>query len=1162
MRLLEPLMTALAGAEPYLKASAAVRAGEDVTLAAPGVVRPLLTAALFAARPRPTLVVVAGTDAAERYARQTEAYLEAGSVLRFPERGDAPWSTEAPDLPAVGARSRALAALSTGRPAIVVSSMRALLRALPPQGSHVFTPLVLEAGATLDLEEAAARLARMGYERVETAEERGTFAVRGGVLDVYASDAVNPVRAELFGDEIETLRRYVPSTGQSIGDAGRTEVFGCREVALGSRSSASARAALRDRALADPELAHHLEMIEQGVYFNGVERYLPYFYRQSGVLTDYLASDTLVVVAEPRSLFDDATRRAEELTAAAERAGVSAEGLVLPPARVDLGGRQRLTLLSLQRAGGVVDAEIVARRPEVAGGEERFIAGVQGLLSSGYAVALAVPERRVRRRVADRLVEAGVPLVDMVAEAREAIARPEGEQPGGAATPAPARLAPGAVNLSGADVPAGYVVPAARVAVVSIDDVYPRSAAARRAAREVDPTRMTFGFAPGDYVVHAAHGIALFRELERKEVLGQERDYLVLEYAKGDRLYVPVEQIDRVTKYVGAEGSAPRVTRLNTADWSKATAKARTAARKLAFDLVDLYARRASVQGFAYGGDTPWQLEMEAAFPFEETPDQLAAIADVKADMESAKPMDRLICGDVGYGKTEVAIRAAFKATQAGKQVMVLCPTTILAQQHFTTFSERFAPFPVRVEVLSRFRTKAQQLAALEGFASGEVDVLIGTHRLLSADVTPKDLGLVVIDEEQRFGVQHKEHLKNLREQVDVLTMTATPIPRTLQMSLSGVRDMSVIDTPPANRFPVQVHVGEYDPDVVSGAIRREVERGGQVYYVSNRVKSIDEAVARVHEATPEARVGVAHGQMSEKQLERVMESFAANEIDVLVATTIVESGIDNPHSNTLIIEDSQRLGLAQLYQLKGRVGRSHLRAYAYFLFPRGASLTEQAAERLVAIRETTELGSGIKVAMRDLEIRGAGSLLGAEQHGTMSAVGFDLYSEMIREAVVEARGEPPVAHPEIRVDLPLAAFLPEEYVTAVDERVRFYRRLAGAPAVEAVHRVAVELAEAHGPLPEPAENLVAIARIRALAAEAGVRSVTLARRRLTVGPVSPSESARAALAAMGAITLEKDRSVALPLGYGVSVAEAAEGLLGAILAGTEHTSPNPLEDQ
>ncbi|MDP2183558.1 MAG: transcription-repair coupling factor [Actinomycetota bacterium] len=1133
MSLTDQLAASLGAARAFASVSEAVVEGRDCTLAAPGIIRPLLTAALFVARPRPTLVVLAGEEAAERYARQLATYLAPGEVMRFPERRDMPWSDETPVLGAVGRRARALHSLSSGRLAVVVASARSLVRALPPHGSHVFDPLSLEVGVTLDLDEVAATLSRMGYERVEVAEDRGQFAVRGGILDVFPSDGTHPVRAELFGDEIETLRRYVPSTGQTIGDAGRVEVFGCREVALGSRAASRARRALRAR-LDDPEIAHHLELIESGVYFNGVERYLGALYEQPGNLTDYLSPETLIVVAEPRSLMDDATRRHEELSLAAKAADADADGLLVPAARLDLGGRQRLTMLSLLRAGGTVDAELVARRPEVAGGEDRFMAGLRSLLDIDYAVVLAVPERRTRRRISDLLVAAGFTVAERA-----------GESASGAT-----RLAPRVVNVSSADVPAGFVVPDARLAVVSIDDIYPRSARTRRAARDIDPTQLTFGFVPGDYVVHATHGIGLFHEMQRKEVLGSERDYLVLEYAKGDRLYVPVDQIDRVTKYVGPDGSAPRVTRLNTADWSRATTKARKAARKLAFDLVDLYARRAAVEGRAFSSDTPWQLEMEAAFPFEETPDQLAAIADVKADMESDKPMDRLICGDVGYGKTEVAIRAVFKAVQEGAQVMVLCPTTILAQQHFTTFSDRFAPFALRVEVLSRFRTASQQKAALKGFAEGTVDVLIGTHRLLSADVAPRDLGLVVVDEEQRFGVGHKEHLKNLREQVDVLTLSATPIPRTLQMSLSGVRDMSVIDTPPPNRFPVQVHMGEYDADVVSGAIRRELERGGQVYFVSNRVKSIDEAAARVLEAAPEARVGVAHGQMSEHQLERVMESFSANRYDVLVSTTIVESGIDNPHTNTLIIEDSQRLGLAQLYQLKGRVGRSHVRAFAYFMFPRGQSLTEQAVERLTAIREHTDLGSGIKVAMRDLEIRGAGSLLGAEQHGNMSAVGFDLYAEMLREAVAEVRGEPLSAHPDIRVDLPVPAFLPEEYVSAVDERVRIYRRLAGAVTPEGVARIAAEMSERFGAAPEPARNLVDIARIRALAAEARAGSVSVSRRRLTIGGIALGDDARGRLAARGAVYLEREHKLHVPFDYGASVTGAALDVLGAILTG------------
>ncbi|MDR3687625.1 MAG: transcription-repair coupling factor [Coriobacteriia bacterium] len=1139
--LIRRLAASLSTAESYRTIAEMLGRGEDATLATPGLVRPALTAALHSDMARPTLVVVAGEEAAERYWRQTAAFLGREQVLHYPDRTDLPWSDAAPDLDQVGARARALYALDKNRPVVVVASARALLRTVPPQGSRAFDPFVMGAGGSLELEEATERLTRMGYERVEVAEAPGQFAVRGGTLDVYGTGTLSPVRADLFGDEIETLKRYVPTTGQTIGDSEPIEIYPCRELVLGARGAENVVKVLGEKARTDTVLAHHLEMIQQGVYFNGIERYLPLLYKKVGAPTDYLGADVLVVAAEPRTLFDDASRRHEELSGLAEKLlrATTLAGLYLTPGQLDLGERQRLTLLSLLRAGSGVDAELTACRPEVSGGEERFVGGIRSLLSAGMAIALAVPDRRTRGRIADTLAESGLSIT------RERDFA-DGADPDGHVDARP--LKKGNIDVTDTDVPAGFVIGEAQIAVISVDDVYPRSAV-RRQRREIDPTKVTFAFAPGDYVVHATHGIGLFKEIVRQEVLGQDRVYLLLEYARGDKLYVPVDQIDRVTKYVGADGGSPRITRLNTADWSRATGKARKAARQLAFDLVDLYARRATVAGYTYREDTPWQMEMEAAFPFEETPDQLAAIADVKADMESDKPMDRLICGDVGYGKTEVAIRAAFKATQDRKQVMVLCPTTILAQQHYTTFSERFAPFPVRVEVLSRFRSEVQIKAALQGFASGEVDILIGTHRLLSHDVAPKNLGLVIIDEEQRFGVEHKEHIKNLREQIDVLALSATPIPRTLQMSLSGVRDMSVIDTPPPNRFPVQVHVGEWDEDVVSGAVRRELERGGQVYYVSNRVKTIDDAVRRVCTAAPEARIGVAHGQMSERELESVMEAFAANEYDVLVATTIIESGIDNPHSNTLIIEDSQRLGLAQLYQLKGRVGRSHVKAYGYFLFPRHESLSEQAVERLTAIGDNTELGSGIKIAMKDLEIRGAGSLLGAEQSGQMSQVGFDLFAQMLMEAVSEARGEPVVAHPDVRVDLPISAFLPEEYVDAVDERVRIYRRLAGSPSIEAIDQVYREMVERFGAAPETARNLVDVARIRALAAEVKATSVTIARKRLIIAPVHLSDERKGQLQARGAVWIEKEKKIALPLGYGESVTTAALGLLDAILA-------------
>ena len=722
----------------------------------------------------------------------------------------------------------------------------------------------------------------------------------------------------------------------------------------------------------------------------------------------------------------------------------------------------------------------------------------------------------------------------------------------------------GRVTFVDLPLPAGVVVPEAHLAIFSISDLNARMDArrGRRTRRRVDVTEVTFPFKPGDYVVHATHGIAHFTEIVRQEVAGRERDYFLLEYADGDKLYVPLEQVDRITRYVGPDGQNPRLTRLNTADWSRATTRARKSAKKLAFDLVDLYTRRSSITGIACPPDTPEQLEMEASFPYEPTHDQLDAIADIKADMEAAKPMDRLLCGDVGFGKTEVALRAAFKCVDSGRQVMVLCPTTILAQQHYQTFFERFTPFGVEVEVLSRFRTPAQQKRALAAFAEGRVDVLVGTHRLLSADVNPHDLGLVIIDEEQRFGVQHKEQLKNLREQIDVLTLSATPIPRTMQMAISGVRDMSLITTPPTGRRPVAVHVGEYDPDVVSAAIRLELDRHGQVYYVSNRVKTIDDAVERVHDVVPEARVGVAHGKMSPREVEDVMVQFSSGKIDVLVATTIIESGIDNPRTNMLIIEDSQRLGLAQLYQLKGRVGRSATQAYAYFMFPGEVPLTEEATERLTALSEFQDLGSGMRIAMRDLEIRGAGSLVGAEQHGNLSSVGFDLFTQMLGQAVAEARGEDgeDLEQAGVAINLPADFYLSEEYLPAVDQRVLIYRKLAAAALLGEVDEVQQDCEERYGELPLAAMNLFDRARIRIRAERLGLESVSLTQGRLVYQGVDvPKTVAFELKNKLGAITYPKTRKFTVParagagagtgLGRGVDTGENGSGVVAAALA-------------
>ena len=1070
-------------------------AGDDASIGIVPSVRPLIVASLYARDPRPMLVVVSGEEAAERFARDVAAYIGPRQVLEFPERRDLPWQDKPHDLSVVGARVKALGSLSLGRKVVVVASARALLRTMAPAGGGVLAPLVVtrEGGAVdaatgepVAYEDLSQRLVSKGYERLEQIDGAGTFAMHGDTVDVFPAGESAPVRIEFFGDDVDGLRRVVASTGQSIGELERAELWPCREYSVSASGCKRARSALKTLVATDQKTADDVAMLEQGVPFPDMDRYLPHLYQKPAQAIDHVSSDTLVVLAEPRSLFDDAARRLDEISAVAEEAGVSPEelsGLYVAPAKMDFGSQQRLTLQSIMRAGGQVDSDVAVERPSVQGREEKLYTLLRSLLGEGVTTLFSVPDRHAREDIELVFGDNAVPFGECLDESERA-------------------LSSDYVNIVDVDVPSGFIIHGARLAIVSIADLS-RARARRPAQRHVDVTELTFPYEPGDYVVDAKHGVALFKGLVTREVDGMERVYLLLAYAEEDKLYVPVEQIDRVTRYVGPDGSAPRLTRLGTADWTRVTKKARASAKKLAFDLVDLYARRSAVKGFSYSKDSVWQEEMEAIFPYEETPDQLAAIADVKADMESDRPMDRLICGDVGFGKTEVALRAAFKAVGDHRQVMVLCPTTILAQQHFDTFNDRFSPFGIRVEVLSRFRTAAEQREALDGFAAGTVDVLVGTHRLLSRDVNPKNLGLVIIDEEQRFGVQHKEQLKNLRESVDVLTLTATPIPRTLQMSLSGVRDMSLISTPPPNRRPVKVHVGEWDEDLVSGAIRREMERGGQVYYVSNRVKTIEEAVEGVRAAAPEARIGVAHGKMNAKQVESVMEQFSAGEIDVLVSTTIVESGLDNPHTNTLIIEDSQRLGLAQLYQLKGRVGRSQRQAYAYFLFPANKPLTEEATERLQAIGEYTDLGSGMKIAMRDLEIRGAGSMLGAEQSGNLSAVGFDLFASMLSEAVADARGEEGVAHEDVHIEVAADFLIPEEYMPAADERVLYYRRIAAAVYVEDVDRVEQQMREAYGELPEPAVNMVERARAKALAAECGVTSVAQTGGKLVVQPVT-----------------------------------------------------------
>ena len=1103
--------------------------GKDATISVAQSARPLLSAALWAHEPRPCLLVVPGAETADRMAEALRAWVGSDVVLRYPNRDDLPWSDKVANDSVVGMRCAAVEALAMGRECLVVSSARALMRRVPPAGSGYYCGSTFEVGDEIDFEDVPRLFVAMGYANVGAVDVPGTFCVHGDTVDVFPAQEKAPVRLEFFGDEIDRIRRMVASTGQTIGELQSVRIVPCRELAFTDKTIARAVRALSRAAQEDTVVAADLELIKQRANAPQLDRYLGDLYGgKTASPMEHVASNTLVILSEPRALLDDCSHAVEDIRHAAGAARIPnkvLDTLYTPIKKFDFGKQQRVLLQSIARkrtsrtaaAQGVsTGAELYVQQPGIAGKDSKMLGRMRQLVREESTILFAIPDSSARNHMKTRFLDESIPFV----ESLDASESNRAEKP----------LERGVVTFVDAPIPAGVVVPGAHLAVFSVGAVTARMAKRRR-IRRVDPTNTTFPFNPGDYVVHARHGIALFTGIVRQEVDGRERDYFLLQYANEDKLYVPLERVDRITRYVGPDGNSPRLTRLNTADWSRATGKARKSAKKLAFDLVDLYTRRSSAQGYAFAPDTPAQADMEANFSYDLTPDQRQAIDDIKADMEAPKPMDRLLCGDVGFGKTEVALRAAFKCCMDNRQVMVLCPTTILAQQHYDTFFDRFAPFGLRVEVLSRFVTPGQQKKALVDFAKGEVNVLIGTHRLLSADVNPHALGLVIVDEEQRFGVQHKEQLKNMREQVDVLTLSATPIPRTMQMSLSGVRDMSLILTPPPGRRPVRVRVGEYDPDVVSAALRLELGRGGQVYYVSNRVHTIEDAVDRVQLAAPEARVAVAHGQMSPAQVEEVMLQFQMQEVDVLVATTIIESGIDNPHTNTLVIEDSQRLGLAQLYQLKGRVGRGREQAYAYFMFPAEEPLTPEATERLMALAELQDLGSGMRIAMRDLEIRGAGSLMGAEQHGNLSSVGFFLFTQMLGQAVAEARGEVPEGDEPSEVVINLAAdfYLAEEYVPEVDKRVMAYRRLAAAMELADVDALQKELEGTYGGMPLAALNIFDRTRMRIRCERLGVTNVALTGGRIVFTGIEVPSAVATKLRAQRGVYFPKSHQLKYP---------------------------------
>lgn len=1074
MASLAPLLDLL----PDERLQALLRARSSITVAEPA--RPFLLAALVRHLETPVLAITARQEESEQLARDVHAFLGRDGADVFPGWEVLPGEPLSPSIETMGRRLHVLSRLDAGDNFVVVTTSQGITQLVAPPGDAI-QPVVLSEGATVDLDALTDRFVEMGYERNYIVERRGEFAIRGGIIDVFPPAAERPVRVELWGDEVSSLRRFALASQRSLDPIERICIAPCRE--LRADEATRARAAELATATGDPML----HQLAEGVIEAGAERLLPLLTGGLKPLPEFLPEQTPVAIMEPKRVRDRADEVLEQVDEWIQISGLDETHYV--PLDEAIGAMDPRLLIS---SFADPDSETlpVDTWTDTAGKPELLVERLKSLVKNGYRAVIAASLHETAERLQKNLKNTAgmsVPISET----------------------APSEDAPAGSTLVVAELARGFVLPGAALALVAESDLTGRrsGAARRRIQSKRRETSGPLDLAAGDLVVHEIHGIGRYIEMVDRELLGVHREYLVIEYAKGDRLYVPSDQVDLVSKYVG--GELPKMSRLGSNEWAKTKARVGRRAREIAQELVKLYADRMRAKGYAFGPDTPWQRELEDAFPYEETPDQLRAIDEVKDDMEKDLPMDRLVCGDVGYGKTEIAVRAAFKAVAAGKQVAVLVPTTILAQQHHATFVERFRNFPVRVEMLSRFLSAAEAKKVIAELGDGKIDVVVGTHRLLGKDVKFSDLGLVIVDEEQRFGVEQKERLKQLRTSVDILTLTATPIPRTLEMAMSGIRDMSIVDTPPEDRHPVMTYVGDFDEEKLSSAIRRELLRDGQVFYVHHRVDTIQAAARRIQELVPDARVGIAHGQMDEHQLEQTMLDFGDAKTNVLVCTTIIESGLDIPTCNTLIVERADLLGLSQMYQLRGRVGRAHERAYAYLFFPPERALTEQAHERLKTIAEHTGLGSGFRIAMRDLEIRGAGNLLGAEQHGHISEVGFDLYVKLMSQAVEEAKGSlPPGFDEEVRIDLPLNAFIPKSYVADENLRLEAYRRVASARTEEELAEVRNELIDRYGsPVPDVVEALFQVAKLRSLMASAGITEAATVARMLRIKPIELEDS-------------------------------------------------------
>ena len=994
---------------------------------------------------------------------------------------------------AVNRRLEALTALAGAErepSVVVVSSRRAITRQTISRQDLVESTVVLKPGGGPDPVRVAGRLVELGYTREPLVEERGQFSLRGGIMDVFPSAADSPVRAEWSGDAIDTLRIFDPENQRSVMAVDEAVIRTGRELLLGSERGGAALERIHGTLALDglrgdvrSEWEDDLTRLGEGAAFAGIEFYAAYLDPSHPSLLDHLPPSAVVLDIEPARQLVDARTLLDEtaMLAAAEAGGGELPRQFQLPAvhRLDdFDARPRLVMTAAEGAPDAADLAWFEGEPLV--GQPRALAGLAERADSVAVVFATEQKERLRALLDEAKVRTALTEVDLDLDLE---------------------LAPALAHAS-VDIAAGTVQAELGFQLITDAELFgrvrrpSRAGRAERTRKEDLTSEFTLDFATDELVVHVDHGIARFKGMRLIESEGAHREYLELEYAEGDRLFVPVENLDRVQKFLGGE-ETPTLHRLGTSDWARARGRARKVVQDVAEDLLKIYSMREARPGIAFAPDTAWQQELEASFPYEETPDQLAALAEIKADMESDRPMDRLLCGDVGFGKTELALRAAFKAAMSGKQVALLAPTTVLSQQHFHVFRERLKNFPVVVEQLSRFVDEEAQERTLEGLKSGHVDIVVGTHRLLQRDVRFKRLGLLIIDEEHRFGVMQKERLKKLRTQLDVLSLSATPIPRTLHMAVGGIRDMSVIQTPPEERQPIKTYVTADDDELIKEAIGRELERGGQVYFVHNRVRSIQKAAERVRRLIPNARVAIGHGQMSEDQLAAVMVDFEEGKWDVLVCTTIIESGLDIPNVNTIIVERSDRFGLAQLYQLRGRVGRSGRRAYAYFLYDPRRSLTEQADKRLDVISGLHELGQGFKIALRDLEIRGAGNLLGTEQHGAIAAVGFEMYLQMLQSAVAKLRTgseETEVGDvlttAEMNLDLPLDHFIPRSYIRDEKLRLGAYRQLAGAEDEGELDSILRSLRDRYGTAPAQLDNLAYSLRVKLRGQRMGLRGV------------------------------------------------------------------------